>query len=70
MAKRKLLTNKAGEVRELMTQDLKHFRPASEVQSPSLRKKLATRARSPQKAPTKERIPAVARDRGTVPRDR
>lgn len=50
------LTNKAGEVRELKTEDFKHFRPAPEVLSPVLQVKLATRKRGPQKTPTKERI--------------
>ena len=56
MAKRKPLTNKAGEVRELTAEDLKHFRPASKVLSRSLQTKIANRTRGPQKSPTKERI--------------
>jgi uncharacterized protein (DUF4415 family) len=56
MTNRKPLTNEEGEVRELITEDFKHFRPASEVLSPGLRAKLATRRRGPQKSPTKERI--------------
>ena len=56
MAKRKPLTDKTGEVRELTAEDLKQFRPASKVLPASLQTKLATRARGPQKLPTKERI--------------
>ena len=56
MAKRKPLTTRSGEVRELTAEDLKYFRPASEVLSPSLREKIATRKRGPQKTPLKERI--------------
>jgi uncharacterized protein (DUF4415 family) len=56
MTDRKSLTNKEGEVRELITEDFKHFRPASEVLSRSLRDRLTTGKRGPQKSPTKERI--------------
>jgi uncharacterized protein (DUF4415 family) len=56
MKSKKPLTNKEGEVRELITEDLKHFRPAPEVLSPKLREKLAARKRGPQKSPIKERI--------------
>jgi uncharacterized protein (DUF4415 family) len=55
MANRKPLTDEDGEVRELTLEDFKHFRPAAEVLSPSLREKLGIRGRGPQKAPTKER---------------
>ena len=54
MAKRKPLIDSDGEVRELTVKDMAKFRPAAEVLSPSLRKKLGVRG--PQKAPTKERI--------------
>ena len=55
MASRKPLTDDEGEVRELTLEDLKHFRPATEVLSPSLQEKLGIRRRGPQKKPTKER---------------
>jgi uncharacterized protein (DUF4415 family) len=54
MARRKPLIDADAEVRELTTKDMAKFRPAAEVLSPSLRKKLGVRGR--QKAPTKERI--------------
>ena len=69
MANRKPLIDEAGEVRELDADDLALFRPAEEVLSASLRKKLGVRG--PQKAPTKERVTirlsadAVARFRAT-----
>ena len=56
MKNKKPLTNKEGEVRELTTEDFKHFRPAAEILPSSLRAKLATRKRGPQKAPIKDRI--------------
>jgi uncharacterized protein (DUF4415 family) len=56
MKGKKPLTNNTGEVRELTAEDIKHFRPAVEVLSPSLQAKLATHRRGPQKAPTKQRI--------------
>ena len=55
MKTRKPLTDEDGEVRELLMEDFKHFRPAAEVLSPSLLKKLGIRPRGPQKTPTKER---------------
>jgi uncharacterized protein (DUF4415 family) len=54
MAKRKLLIDSDGEVRELTAKDMRRFKPAAEVLPPSLRKKLGVRG--PQKARTKERI--------------
>jgi uncharacterized protein (DUF4415 family) len=54
MANRKPLIDEAGEVRELDADDLALFRPAEEVLSASLRKKLGVRGA--QKAPTKERV--------------
>jgi len=57
--RRKPLTNKAGEVRELTRADLRGFRPASEVLSPELAAVLLKRKRGPrgpQKAPTKRQI--------------
>ena len=57
MAKRKPrpLIDDEGEVRELTSEDFKHFVPYSELPL-SLQKKLSSRKRGPQKAPTKELI--------------
>jgi uncharacterized protein (DUF4415 family) len=54
MASRKPLIDADGEVRELTAEDMAKFRPAAEVLSSSLKKKLGVRG--PQKTPTKERI--------------
>jgi len=54
MASRKPLISTDGEVRELTAEDMAKFKPAAEVLSASLRKKLGVRG--PQKTPTKERI--------------
>ena len=54
MGRRKPLIDADGEVREMTTEDMAKFKPASKVLPPSLRKKLGVRG--PQKAPTKERI--------------
>ena len=54
MASRKPLIDADGEVRELTADDMAKFRPAAEVLSSSLKKKLGVRG--PQKAPTKVRI--------------
>jgi len=54
MPSSKKLTDKGGEVRELLAADLKKFKPAVEVLPESLRKKVGVRG--PQVAPTKERI--------------
>ena len=54
MPGRKPLTDAHGEVRELKAEDLKQFRPAGEIVSPALARKLGVRG--PQKSPTKERI--------------
>ncbi|MBF0165131.1 MAG: BrnA antitoxin family protein [Magnetococcales bacterium] len=53
MENRKPLTDEAGEVRELMAEDLRNFRQIDSL-SPSLARKLGVRGA--QKAPTKERI--------------
>ena len=53
MEKRKSLTNKEGEVRELKADDFLHFKPVSSLPA-SLARKLGVRGQ--QKAPTKERI--------------
>ena len=55
MKTRKPLTDEEGEVRELLTEDFKRFRPMAEGISPTLAAKLGIRVRGPQKAPTKTR---------------
>jgi hypothetical protein len=40
MKKRKPLTDESGEVRELLMEDMKRFRPASEILTPALAAKL------------------------------
>jgi len=54
MNKRKPLTDDDGEVRELMSADLKEFRGAEEILSASLMQKLMVRGRATQVIP-KER---------------
>ena len=49
------LINDDGEVRELTSEDFKHAVPFSQLPL-SLQKKLSSRKRGPQKAPTKELI--------------
>ena len=56
MKKRRPLTDDEGEVRELMSADLKDFRAAQEILSPSLVKKLSIRGRAEQETPTKMQI--------------
>lgn len=56
MKKRKPLTDDEGEVRELMSADLKDFRAAEEILSPPVMQKLGVRGRAGQETPTKERI--------------
>ncbi len=52
--KKKSLTDKSGEVRELSREDMRHMKSASEVLPPELQKVLPKVAqRGPQKAPTK-----------------
>jgi len=53
MSKRAPLIDADGEVRELMAEDLKKFRPAQEVLPLDLQETLGIRRRGPQKAPTK-----------------
>ena len=53
MSKRTPLIDAEGEVRELTATDMRVFRAASQVLPKSLQKTLGTRARGPQKAPTK-----------------
>jgi len=54
MASRKPLIDADGDVRELTAEDMAKFKPAADVLSASLRKKLGVRG--PQRTPTKERI--------------
>ena len=55
MRTRTSLTDEDGEVRELLMEDIKRFRPMAEGISPTLAAKLGIPVRGPQKAPTKER---------------
>jgi uncharacterized protein (DUF4415 family) len=69
MKKRKPLTNKEGEVRELTAEDFRHFRPTSEV-LPDLVEVWRKRGqRGPQKAPTKQQV-TLRLDRDVVERFR
>ncbi|HOE44090.1 MAG TPA: BrnA antitoxin family protein [Rhodoferax sp.] len=54
MSKRAPLIDADGEVRELTTADLRHFKPAAEVLPPDLLKVMGIKPRGPQKAPTKQ----------------
>ena len=54
MTNRKPLIKANGEVRELSAEDMAKFKPAADVLTLSLRKKLGVRG--PQKMPTQERI--------------
>ncbi len=57
--KRKTLTDKSGEVRQLTRRDIKKFRPAAEVLPAALLEVLPSRKRGqrgPQKMPTKESV--------------
>ena len=57
--KRKPLTNKAGEVRELTREDFRHFKPAKDVLPEIFGKELAAkllRGRGKQVAPTKQAV--------------
>lgn len=54
MTKRAPLTDESGEVRELTTADLRHFRPAAEVLPNDLLKAMNIKPRGPQKSPTKQ----------------
>jgi uncharacterized protein (DUF4415 family) len=56
MKKRKPLTDDEGEVRELMSADLKDFQAAQDILSPSLVQKLTVRGTAEQETPTKIRI--------------
>jgi uncharacterized protein (DUF4415 family) len=54
MTKRAPLIDDNGEVRELTSADLRHFKPAAEVLPPEVLKVMGIKPRGPQKAPTKE----------------
>ncbi len=56
MRKPKPLTDEEGEVRELLLEDMKRFRPAAEVLSPSLAAKLGIRQRPGKRAPAKASV--------------
>jgi uncharacterized protein (DUF4415 family) len=59
MKKRKPLTDKDGEVRELMTEDIRTMRQMAEVLPPELVEIVLNRKRGergPQKAPTKQQV--------------
>jgi uncharacterized protein (DUF4415 family) len=56
MKARKPLTDEEGEVRELLLEDIKRFRPMGEGLSPSLAAKLGLQSRRKQKPPPKERV--------------
>ena len=68
MKKRKPLTDEAGEVRELTTEDFRHFKPLDHF--PDLAKLVRGRGeRGPQKAPTKQQV-TLRLDRDVVERFR
>jgi uncharacterized protein (DUF4415 family) len=72
MKKRKPLTNREGEVRELLTEDIRAMRPMAEVLPPDLVKIILNRKRGergPQKAPTKQQV-TLRLDRDVVERFR
>jgi uncharacterized protein (DUF4415 family) len=56
MKTHKPLTDKHGEVRELLLEDIKRFRPMAEGLSPSLATKLGLQRRHKRKQPPKERV--------------
>lgn len=53
MSKHKVLTDAAGEVRELGAVDFSRFKPAKDVLPVNLQETLGIRRRGPQKSPTK-----------------
>ena len=72
MKKRKPLTDKDGEVRELLAEDIRAMRPMAEVLPPELVKIISNRKpgqRGPQKAPTKQQV-TLRLDRDVVERFR
>ena len=56
MKKPKPLTDKEGEVRELLLEDMKRFRPAAEMLSPSLVAKLGIKQGPSKKVLAKESV--------------
>jgi uncharacterized protein (DUF4415 family) len=56
MKKRKPLTDEEGEVRELLLDDIKRFRPAAEVLSPGLAAKLGLQVQQKDGQAPKERV--------------
>ncbi len=72
MKKRKPLTDKDGEVRELAAEDIRAMRPMDEVLPPELAKIILNRKRGergPQKTPTKQQV-TLRLDRDVVDRFR
>lgn len=72
MKKRKPLTDKDGEVRELTAEDIRAMRPMAEVLPPELVKIILSRKRGergPQKTPTKQQV-TLRLDRDVVDRFR
>lgn len=72
MKKRKPLTDKNGEVRELTAEDIRAMRPMAEVLPPELVKIISERKRGergPQKSPTKQQV-TLRLDREVVDRFR
>jgi uncharacterized protein (DUF4415 family)/uncharacterized DUF497 family protein len=70
--KRKPLTNKAGEVRELLAEDIRAMRPMAEVLPAELVRVIENRKRGergPQKAPTKQQV-TLRLDRDVIERFR
>jgi uncharacterized protein (DUF4415 family) len=68
MNKRKPLTDKDGEVRELSATDIRAMRPMAEVLPPELVDVIRKRGeRGPQKAPTKQQV-TLRLDRDVVER--
>ncbi len=68
MKKRKPLTDKNGEVRELTAEDFRHMRPLSDF--PELAELVRKRGeRGPQKSPTKQQV-TLRLDRDVVERFR
>ena len=56
MRERKPLTDEEGEVRELLLDDMKRFRPIVEVLPPASLQKLGLRSRTEQKTKDKEKV--------------
>ncbi|HTQ13638.1 MAG TPA: BrnA antitoxin family protein [Rhizomicrobium sp.] len=72
MKKRRPLTDKDGEVRELLAEDIRAMRPMAEVLPPDLVQIILNRRRGqrgPQKAPTKQQV-TLRLDRDVIERFR